>query len=187
MTVGRQILTFQLTCHRPCPICPSVHSACHPASDYRPAGKSCLSAHVQFEWWCRTPSVYSLELSGTPKYVQMEKHHHLTVHPVHCPSATKYYTTWNKLFWKISNLTVVNHSGVIYADTFSCTALQRSKGFLLDIELIVVSFSSCYCWHGRYSTLIYACFSGVFLFEKTVFSKEDIKGVKTQEPLPYMD
>lgn len=62
----RCILTFLLTCHKQCPIYPSVHSACRPASDYHPEGRSCLSGPVLFEWWCRTLSVCCPELFGTP-------------------------------------------------------------------------------------------------------------------------
>lgn len=44
------ILTFPLTSHKQCPICPSVHSACRPASVYHPVERSCLSGPVLFEW-----------------------------------------------------------------------------------------------------------------------------------------
>ncbi len=63
---GRCILTFLLTCHKRCPTCPSVHSACRPASDYHPEGRSCLSGPVLFERWCHTLSVCCPELFGTP-------------------------------------------------------------------------------------------------------------------------
>lgn len=69
--MDRRIFTFLLICHKRCPICPSVRSACRAVSVYHPEGPFCPLVLGPFERWCHTRSVCCPKLFGTPAFGQI--------------------------------------------------------------------------------------------------------------------